>query len=86
MIRRRGHVLISHGGGCAPYTQVNDTHLHATLAKMLIELENEWALKELERFKHMGASRTPQLSREGIISLLQAAWASADHGRVAKRG
>jgi hypothetical protein len=27
LIERRGHVVLFHGGGCTPFTQVNDTHL-----------------------------------------------------------
>ena len=45
-VRRKGHVLIFHGGGCTPFTQINDTHLHALLAKLLIQVENEWAHAE----------------------------------------
>ena len=28
-IEGRGHIVLFHGGGCTPFTQVNDTHLHA---------------------------------------------------------
>ena len=29
VVRRKGHVLLFHGGGTTPFTQINDTHLHA---------------------------------------------------------
>lgn len=32
LVRRKGHVLIFHGGGCTPFMQINDTHLHSRLA------------------------------------------------------
>ena len=36
LIRSKGHVLLFHGGGTTPFTQINDTHLHAILAQMLV--------------------------------------------------
>jgi hypothetical protein len=43
VISRKGHVLMFHGGGCTPFTQINDTHLHASLSKSLIQFENDGA-------------------------------------------
>ena len=85
VIRRKGHVLLFHGGGCTPYTQVNDTHFHASLARILVQMENEWALSELERFEEMGVKKVPTLTREDIISMAQMAWASLDHGQLAPK-
>jgi hypothetical protein len=45
-IRSKGHVLLFHGGGSTPFTQINDTHLHALLSRILIQIENAWALKD----------------------------------------
>ena len=45
-IRSKGHVLLLHGGGTTPFTQVNDTHLHACLAAQLVRLEFEWSAEE----------------------------------------
>ena len=39
LIKDMGHVLLFHGGGTTGYTQVNDTHLHAALQKLLQLLE-----------------------------------------------
>jgi hypothetical protein len=86
LVRRKGHVLIFHGGGCTPFTQINDTHCHALLARLLIELENEWALEERQRLLDLGQNKTPQLDREEIISMVQGAWLSIDHARVAEKG
>ena len=33
LIEQRGHVVLWHGGGCTPFTQINDTHLHANLQR-----------------------------------------------------
>ena len=38
-VRRKGHVLPFHGGGCAPFTQVNDAHLHAAVQSLMVEFE-----------------------------------------------
>ena len=38
------HVVLFHGGGITGFTQVNDTHLHALLQRLLIMLENRTAL------------------------------------------
>jgi len=29
IVKKKGHVLLFHGGGTTPFTQVNDTHFHA---------------------------------------------------------
>ena len=29
IVEAKGHVLLFHGGGATPFTQVNDTHFHA---------------------------------------------------------
>jgi hypothetical protein len=86
LVRGKGHVLIFHGGGCTPFTQVNDTHLHAWLASLLIQIENEWALEERRRLIGMGQNKTPKMTREQILSIVQTAWLSIDHARVAQKG
>ena len=75
-----------HGGGCTPFTQVNDTHLHAQLAKFLVQIENHWALEERERFALTGENRTPTMTRETILALVQAAWTMIPHDHVAEKG
>jgi len=86
VVRGKGHVLMFHGGGCTPFTQVNDTHLHARLAALLIQLENEWSLSERERFESLGLNKTPTMTREEIVSIVQTAWVLLDHERVAEKG
>ena len=85
-VRRKGHVLIFHGGGCTPFTQINDTHLHATLQRLLVQTENEWARAERKRLMRMGRNKTPNMTREQILSIVQTAWLSINHAKVAEKG
>ena len=43
LVESKGHVLLFHGGGTTPFTQINDTHLHALLQRLLIQFENQFA-------------------------------------------
>jgi hypothetical protein len=86
LVKAKGHVLLFHGGGTTPFTQINDTHLHATLARMLIQLENEWALNERHASWCAGQNKTPNPTRFDIVQLVQCAWAGIDHSVVAAKG
>ena len=86
VVRSKGHVLMFHGGGCTPFTQVNDTHLHSKLARLLLQLDNDWALKERDRLLSEGKNKTPKKTREDIVSLVQTAWLTIDHAHVAAKG
>ena len=87
LVRRKGHVLLFHGGGCTPFTQINDTHLHASLSRILLEHDNKWALEQRKAAAAAGQpAKTPRKSREDIIALTQAAWLEIDHRRVADKG
>ena len=86
LVRAKGHVLVFHGGGCTPFTQVNDTHLHALLARLLIQIENQWALEERTRLLKEGKNKTPKMTREEILSIVQNAWLMINHERVAQKG
>ena len=46
VVQNKGHVLIHHGGGTTPFTQINDTHLHAKVQALMIKVENHWALSQ----------------------------------------
>jgi hypothetical protein len=86
LVRGKGHVLIFHGGGCTPFTQVNDTHLHARLARLLIQIENRWAGAERRRLVGLGQNKTPKMTKEEILTIVQTAWLMIDHARVAHKG
>ena len=85
-VESRGHVLLFHGGGCTPFTQVNDTHLHAMLQKVLVGLENH--LMHGKRVDmHMNAQAgVPSLTREDIMEIVKTAWISLPHQRIANKG
>ena len=55
----KGHVLLFHGGGTTPFTQINDTHLHARVAQNLIQLENAFAQAKRRSDKDAGIDRIP---------------------------
>ena len=91
VVRRKGHVLLFHGGGTTPFAQVNDTHLHAILAGKLVEQEIRWAAnKRLEliaaREFFPKRSTTPSQARFDILALVQEAWLKLDHSNVAAKG
>ena len=48
LIKDMGHVLLFHGGGTTGYTQVNDTHLHAALQRLLQLLEIQQAASQAQ--------------------------------------
>ena len=84
-IRKKGHVLLFHGGGCTPFTQVNDTHLRAQLAKLLIQFEIAWKHDERVHSAAAGKLATPKVTRMDLIAFVAAAWTSIDHARVADK-
>ena len=86
LVRRKGHVLLFHGGGTTPFTQINDTHLHALLSSLLIETEIQWAHDERRHLLSLGQNKTPAMTRESILSIVKTAWLSIDHARVAEIG
>ena len=80
LVRRKGHVLIFHGGGVTPFIQVNDTHLHAPLARIPIREENLWAHSQRQKAYNDGlAGITPSCKREDILLLVESSWIQIDH-------
>ena len=86
LVRSKGHVLLFHGGGCTPFSQINDTHLHSQLARLLIEIENLWGQAVRQENKALGINKTPRLDRETIMSIVEQAWEAINHKRVAEKG
>ena len=86
LIRSKGHTVLYHGGGCTPFTQVNDTHLHAWLQRKLCELENVWMDNERKEMRAKGQTGIPEMKRDDIVNLVQSAWQMIDHHRVATTG
>ena len=85
LIRKKGHVLLVHGGGTTPFTQINDTHLHALVARLLAQIENEFALEKRTGDLDAGIIRTPKPTREEILQIVQLVWMSINHARVAEK-
>ena len=57
----KGHLLIFHGGGTTPFTQINDTHLHALVQRLMEQLENEVAHSQHKAAADAGQRKTPKL-------------------------
>ena len=85
-IEGRGHVILWHGGGCTPFTQVNDTHLHAMLQQYIVRLENK--LTHAKRTDmHLNHNRgIPTLFRTDICDIAITAWRMIPHKQVALKG
>ena len=85
-IEQRGHIVLFHGGGCTPFTQVNDTHLHALLARLLIRLENNVMHGVREHMWMNHQAGVPSLRREDIVDIVKTAWPMLEHGSIAQKG
>ena len=85
-IHSRGHLVIFHGGGCTPFTQINDTHLHARLQRLLIQLENQISHGRRTDMHLNGRHGLCSLSRVDICSIVATVWRMIDHESVASKG
>ena len=85
-IERRGHLVLFHGGGCTPFTQINGTHLHGVLQRYLLRLENRLT-HAMRTDMHLNAERgIPTLSRDDVIEIVKTAWLMVDHEQIADVG
>jgi hypothetical protein len=85
-IEGHGHIVLFHGGGCTPFTQVNDTHLHALLQRLLIQLENQLS-HAMRTDMHLNHTRgIPTLHRHEIVEIVATAWRMLDHRGIARKG
>ena len=85
-VRRKGHVLLFHGGGTTAFTQVNDTHLHAMVQRLMEQIEVQWARDVLEDARADGKRKIPNPKRPDICAWVQAMWGFINHERVAAKG
>ena len=85
LIRKKGHVLIYHGGGTTPFTQTNDTHLHAIVQSLLVIIENQWALNQATFLEEEGLDQTPKPTREAIVDWCLMMWQEIDHADLAEK-
>ena len=85
-IERRGHIVLYHGGGCTPFTQVNDVILHAPLQRHLQRIENQIThAKRKDMYMNAGTG-IPTLHRHEICEIAAAAWRSLPHGELSRKG
>jgi len=86
LIEERGHLVLWHGGGCTPFTQINDTHLHGILQRYLIRLENQLT-HEIRTDMHLNFDRgIPTLSRADVIEVVKTAWCMVNHHELSRVG
>ena len=81
-VERLGHVLLHHGGGVTGAEQINDTHVHALVQRIMEELE----IVEQSRQRAAQPDKVPRNDRQTIIDLVREMWLSIDHQRVAETG
>ena len=85
-IHSRGHVVMYHGGGCTPLTQINDTHLHALVQRIMVQLENKVAVAKRRDMHMNNAAGIPTLKRHEICGIVATMWRMLDHMRIARTG
>ena len=85
-IHNKGHVLLFHGGGTTPFTQINDTHLHARLAKLLLLFENTAAVNKRQELLARGIKKMPSVKHYDLVNMVQCSWMAIDHHKVAETG
>ena len=81
LIQRKGHVLLFHGGGTTPWTQVNDTHLHAFVQKLMVVIENKWESGTLRASRDSGRDKIPSLTRVNVLQIVVAMWRQLPHNK-----
>ena len=77
-------MLIFHGGWTTPFSQVNETHLHASVARLWFEIENQYAFAKRKALSLRNV--TPTLKRPDICDIVRSMWLSIDPKRVATKG
>lgn len=82
VVRRKGHILLLHGGGVTGAEQVNDTHLHALVQRRMEELET----REMYHQRRDDPSKVARLTRQLVVDLAREMWLSLDHSRIAADG
>lgn len=86
LVKRKGHVLLFHGGGTTPFTQINDTHLHAQVQRFMVHLENQFALEKQLAARRAGRRIVPTPQKDDTCRMVQTMWETIDHERVARKG
>ena len=82
VIRSKGHVLLLHGGGVTGAEQINDTHLHAMVQRVMEQLET----RELYRQRREEPDKVARLTRQAVLDVVSETWRSINHEKVARDG
>ena len=69
-IKRRGHIVLYHGGGCTPYTQVNDVILHSPLQKHFQHIENQFTHEKRKDMYMNAGLGIPTLHRHEVCDIV----------------
>ena len=85
-IESRGYIVLFHGGGCTPFTRINDTHLHAMLARMMCALENKVMHGKRVDMHMNNQGGVPTLTREDVVDVATHAWQMQNHKHIAIKG
>lgn len=82
LVNRKGHVLLLHGGGVTGMEQVNDTHLHALVQRVMEELETV----ELYNQRRDNPSKVARLTRQIIVDIVRQMWLGLQHNTLSAKG
>ena len=81
-IRGRGHVVLYHGGGVTGLEQVNDTHLHAVVQRLMEQLETGF----MAQTRFAAPEKIATLGRQDVVDIVSEMWRSVDHKNVREKG
>ena len=72
LVASKGHVLLFHGGATTPFTQINNTHLHAMLQRFLMKAMKALSKANKKDTVHKGSSShvTKALSPDLLLTLV----------------
>ncbi|CAK0909832.1 unnamed protein product [Prorocentrum cordatum] len=81
-IRDMGHVVLYHGGGVTGLEQINDTHFHALVQRLMEQIET----RVLHKQRQEDPSKIASLSRQDVIDAVAEMWMSLDHRGLSEKG
>ena len=81
-VRGLGHVLLYHGGGVTGLQQINDTHLHAVVQRMMEQLETA----AMHRLRQADPQKIASFQRQDVLDIVAEMWQGIDHANVRQKG
>lgn len=81
-LRDMGHVVLHHGGGVTGLEQVNDTHLHALVQRLMEQLETNMMHRQHQACPEKLAS----LTRQHVVGIVTEMWQRIDHRNLRETG